>query len=289
LLRYQCSAYRWAGAVVCIAEKEIQRTIAVTGAASGIGAATARLLRQSGHRVIGVDLGDTDIVADLGRPDGRALAIRHIHVQCGGRLHGLVTCAGVSPAVQDEARVLAINFFGTAALLAGLRTDLATAVSAAAVAVASWAMLLGSRRQELIDACLGMDEQHALTLAAASTPAGDAGPAYASSKCAVALLVRRWAPSTDWAGAGITLNAVVPSVTRTPMIARHLASAEATRALLATAPSPMATIAEPEDVAELIVFLVSGRARLVTGQLIFVDGGLDALRRPHETLQALPR
>jgi NAD(P)-dependent dehydrogenase (short-subunit alcohol dehydrogenase family) len=72
------------------------------------------------------------------------------------------------------------------------------------------------------------------------------------------------------------------------MIARHLTSETATRALLAAAPSPMGMMAEADDVAELIAFLVIGRARLLTGQLIFVDGGLDALRRPTTTLDALP-
>jgi NAD(P)-dependent dehydrogenase (short-subunit alcohol dehydrogenase family) len=84
------------------------------------------------------------------------------------------------------------------------------------------------------------------------------------------------------------LNAIVPSVTRTPMIARHLATAEGTRALLAAAPSPSGRIAEPEDVAEPIAWLLEGRSRALTGQVIFVDGGLDAQRRPYDALAPLP-
>ena len=51
------------------------RTIAITGAASGIGAATSERLQSEGHRVIGVDLHETDIAADLATPQGRSDAI----------------------------------------------------------------------------------------------------------------------------------------------------------------------------------------------------------------------
>jgi NAD(P)-dependent dehydrogenase (short-subunit alcohol dehydrogenase family) len=71
------------------------------------------------------------------------------------------------------------------------------------------------------------------------------------------------------------------------MVEHHFASAEATRALLAAAPSPMGRIAEAEDVAEPIAYLVGGAPRLLTGQAIFIDGGLDALRRPFDTLTPL--
>jgi NAD(P)-dependent dehydrogenase (short-subunit alcohol dehydrogenase family) len=71
------------------------------------------------------------------------------------------------------------------------------------------------------------------------------------------------------------------------MIARHLASEEAQRALLAAVPSPLGRIAEAEDVAEVVAFLVSGRARHVVGQALFVDGGLEALRRGESSIEPL--
>ena len=49
-------------------------TICITGSASGMGAATAARLKDKGHTVIGVDVRDADIVADLGTPEGRAAA-----------------------------------------------------------------------------------------------------------------------------------------------------------------------------------------------------------------------
>ncbi len=51
------------------------KTYVVTGAASGIGAATTALLREQGHRVITVDQRDADVVADLATPEGRAAAV----------------------------------------------------------------------------------------------------------------------------------------------------------------------------------------------------------------------
>jgi NAD(P)-dependent dehydrogenase (short-subunit alcohol dehydrogenase family) len=53
----------------------MKRTYVVTGAASGIGQATAALLRNRGHRVIGVDVRSVDVVADLSTPEGRQEAI----------------------------------------------------------------------------------------------------------------------------------------------------------------------------------------------------------------------
>jgi NAD(P)-dependent dehydrogenase (short-subunit alcohol dehydrogenase family) len=263
------------------------RTIAVTGSASGIGAATVALLRANGNRVIGVDLHDAEIEADLSTSAGRTEAIRGVRSLADGTLNGLVTCAGLSPGAHDEPRVLAVNFFGTAELLLALRPDLARCERPAAVAVSSWAMMLPLPRAAAIAACLAMDEATALALVTSDPRVGTVWPAYATSKAAVSRLVRRLAPTSHWAGAGIALNVVVPGVTRTPMIARHLASEDAKRALLAAAPSPLGRIAEAEDVAEVIVFLVSGRARHIVGQALFVDGGLEALRRGESSIEPL--
>ena len=263
------------------------RTVVVTGSASGIGAATARLMRDAGDRVIEVDIRDAEILADLGSAMGRRRAIEEIRARCAGMLDGIVTCAGLGSDTGDERRVLSVNYFGTAELLLALRADLARSVAPAAVVVCSWAMLQPTPRAATIEACLAMDEPRALELIASETRSGDIRPAYATSKSALARLVRRLAPNAEWARAGITLNAVVPSATRTPMIAKRLATPEGTRTLLAAAPSPMGRMAEAQEVADVIAYFASGRARQVTGQLVFVDGGLDAQRRPFDILEPL--
>lgn len=260
------------------------RTIAVTGSASGIGAATTRLLRAGGARVIGVDVRDAEVVADLSTRTGRDAAVAGIRALAGGRLDGLVTSAGLSSTIHDEPRVLSVNFFGTSALLRGLREDLAKGDRPAAALVSSFAMLLPSAVPAAIDACLAGDETRAIELVTQADPIGRSWPAYATSKLAVSKLVRHWAPSAEWAGAGITLNAVAPAVTRTPMIAQTLDDPEKRKVLLGAAPPPSGRIGEAEDVAELLCFLVSGRARQISGQVIFVDAGLEAKWRPDGVL-----
>ena len=83
------------------------RTIAVTGSASGIGAATKRRLGEHGARVIGVDLRDADVVADPGAPDGRALAVAGVTGLVGDRIDRLVTCAGVAGLTGRPGRMVA--------------------------------------------------------------------------------------------------------------------------------------------------------------------------------------
>ncbi|BCI92231.1 hypothetical protein NIIDMKKI_74370 [Mycobacterium kansasii] len=72
-------------------------TYAITGAASGMGRAAAVRLRDHGHTVIGVDLKDADVVADLSTPQGRAQAADGVVAASGGRLDGAVLAAGLGP------------------------------------------------------------------------------------------------------------------------------------------------------------------------------------------------
>ena len=88
------------------------RTIAVTGAASGIGGATAARLVAAGHRVVGIDLkvGDAEVSewveADLGTRSGRADAIARVTEHAGDGLDGLVTAAGLAGLPTRPASVL---------------------------------------------------------------------------------------------------------------------------------------------------------------------------------------
>lgn len=60
------------------------RTYVVTGSASGIGRATAEKLRASGHTVIGVDIRDTDLIADLSTAEGRTTLVHEVEQRSGG-------------------------------------------------------------------------------------------------------------------------------------------------------------------------------------------------------------
>ena len=102
------------------------RTIAITGSASGMGAALSGRLTAAGDRVIGVDLRNADVEADLGTSAGRAQAIERVTELSDGALDGLVTLAGLAGLPERPASLLiSVNYFGTVELLAGLRPLLA--------------------------------------------------------------------------------------------------------------------------------------------------------------------
>ena len=95
--------------------------IALTGSASGIGAATRRRLETEGQRVIGVDLRDAEVLADLGTAAGREAAIAGIMERCDGSLEGYAGFAGVPATVEPAAQLVHVSYFGSIAMLEGLR------------------------------------------------------------------------------------------------------------------------------------------------------------------------
>jgi NAD(P)-dependent dehydrogenase (short-subunit alcohol dehydrogenase family) len=252
------------------------RTIVVTGTASGMGAATKARLEADGQRVIGVDLRDADVVADLGTVDGRRAAIDAVGERAGGAIDGLVTWAGLSGLTGVPGSLLvSVNYFGTVALLDGLRPLLAKGERAAAVAISSNSTTCQPAVPiALVTACLAGDEEAART-------AGDAAGALASypaTKTAVAWWARRHAPTADWAGAGINLNVVAPGTVETPML-------QATREdptigkFVDAFPVPVGRTAKPDELAAFVQFLLGPDARFFCGSVVFVDGGTDALMR----------
>ena len=249
------------------------RTYVVTGSASGIGAATAERLSSAGHRVIGVDLRDADVSADLSTEAGRAAMVAGVAAMVDG-IDAVVACAGIS---ADGPATIAVNYFGAVATLEGLRPLLAGSAAPRAVVIASVASILGAE-EDVVDACLAGDEPAALDRMEAN-PA----MAYLTSKTALARWVRRTAPSPEWAGAGIPLNAIAPGTVRTPMTAELLAAEGGLEMVDTAVPMPLNGHAGPEDVAPLLEFLTSVENSHVTGQVVFVDGGADAVLRGDRT------
>ena len=113
------------------------RTYVVSGAASGIGAATTALLREQGHRVVTVDLRDADVTADLSTAEGRDEAAAGVRALT-EVVHGVVPAAGIGGFTgTDPALVVSVNFFGAVALVEGLRDLMASAGGAGVVFLAS--------------------------------------------------------------------------------------------------------------------------------------------------------
>ena len=256
------------------------RTHVVTGAASGIGRATSELLRSRGDAVIGVDLRDADVTVDLTTEDGRTALVSEVARLSGGRIDGVLAIAGLSAPIPAT---VGVNYFGMVATLEGLRPLLADSPAPRAVGVASMASLHPAD-DELVELLLAGDEPRALERSAVL--AGDAATGhqiYSSSKQAFARWIRRTAPTPDWAGANIPLNAIAPGVIVTPMTEPLLATEEGREQIRASVPMPLGGFADATVPAKLLAWLVSEENSHLCGQVVFVDGGSDVVIRGDST------
>lgn len=250
-------------------------TIAMTGGATGIGAAIRGLLAEAGHRLIVVDIREADINADLSSQEGRDSAIAAIRAEAPDGLDGFIACAGVSGSVPDKTLIPGVNYFGAVNLIEALKPLLALRNGSVVLISSNSAPMETSA--EYVEHLLSGDE------AAARAMAGhiDGHPLYSGSKQALARWMRR--NTAEYAGQGIRLNAVAPGYTRTPMteaVAKDPAYAEAIKQFLESIPLQRA--GEPEDIAKAVRYLMSDDASFVCGAVLFVDGGHDALLRPDQ-------
>ncbi|OBF21176.1 SDR family oxidoreductase [Mycobacterium sp. ACS4331] len=264
-------------------------TYAVTGSASGMGRAAADRLRAAGHTVIGVDLRDAEVIADLSTPQGRQTAASGVLDAAGGRLDGAVLAAGVGPTPgKDRPRlILQINYFGVVELLEAWRPALASAGNAKVVVVASNSTTtVPVVPHRTVRALLAKDADRALR---PLRKFGKGAPsiAYAGSKIGVARWVRRMAITRDWAGAGIRLNAIAPGAIMTPLLQKQLDTPSEAKAVNSF-PVPIGGFGEPDDLAAWMEFMLSDKADFLCGSVIFVDGGSDAYFRADDWPGAVP-
>lgn len=255
------------------------RVVAVSGSASGIGAATACLLRDRGDTVVGIDLKDAEVCADLSGPAGREHAVAGVLEATGGALDAVVLSAGLSGV---DPRLVSVNFFGVTALLEGLRPALARSANPRAAVVAS-VTAIHPADPAVLAACLAGDEEAALTAAATAVDEGRGFGLYPTSKAALVQWLRTICVEETWAGVGIALNAVGPGVVLTPMTEDLFADATMRELMDGAVPMPLGGYAPPEAVAHLLAWLVSPENTHVTGQLLYVDGGAEVTLRGPQT------
>ena len=250
-------------------------TTAITGCGSGIGAAIRKSLEDQGHKVIGVDLENAEITADLSTAAGRAQAVEAITSACNGTLDRLVTCAGVGGHVSPKSLVARVNYFGSVALWDGLLPALEKGQDPAVVAIVSnSAQIAPIEEHPFVLALLENDEPEACRI----IDEHDSGPiAYMGSKHALGRALRRRV--RKWGDARIRLNGVCPGPTRTPLLDASMndpATADAVKSI----DIPIGRWGEPEDVAKAVSFLLGPDATWIHGSLLYVDGGNDAEIRP---------
>ncbi len=251
-------------------------TYALSGAASGIGAATRAKLEAAGHRVIGIDLHDAEVISDLSTPEGRAHAVEATIESCRGRLDGLVTAAGVGPPVRGPL-VARVNYFGSRNLLTGLRPALAASSMSQVVQIGSNSTTLTPNIPDhLVAAFMDDREEEAIRIVSGIEQPFDSAVAYAASKTAITRWCRRAAVTAEWIGSGISLNVLAPGAVNTPLLEGGRTDADF-GPLMQSLPIPVGGPAEPGVIADWIVFLLSPPARFACGSVLFVDGGSDAV------------
>ena len=249
----------------------------MSGCATGIGAATRQALEAAGHQIIGIDIRDAEIVADLSTAAGRQQALREALARCDGRLDGLVLCAGLGPQTPDVGKVVSVNYFGAVELLDGLLPALQRGTAPAAVVISSVASAhLQWDKHPLAQALEGGDEAQAQAI---GRGAGEHGGnlAYAGSKNALTVAVRRRANA--WGQAGVRLNTIAPGATETPLLQAGLQDPRYGESIAKFVP-PLGRRAEPSEMASVIAFLMGAGASYVHGAQICIDGGIDAQMRP---------
>jgi NAD(P)-dependent dehydrogenase (short-subunit alcohol dehydrogenase family) len=233
----------------------------VTGAGSGIGAATARALSDRGDRVVCADVKLETAKATAGQlreaiavevdvSDGTSCdrmvdeAVRRF-----GDVNSIVTCAGVERhglghefSEEDFDFILGVNLKGTwLSARSAVRAMIKAGHGGTVVMIGSINSVVGNR----------------------------GASAYCASKGGVLMLGKTLA--LDWAPFGVRVNIVGPGVVDTPMSARSLADPAKRASMMEK--TPLGRPAPPEEIASVVVFLASDASSFMTGAYVPVDGG----------------
>lgn len=249
-------------------DRALRPVVLVTGAASGIGAACAEVLRREGWDVVATDL-TGDSARDITSLDAVTLDVTSLDVTCesdwdrvvdeaftstGRPWDAFVSCAGirtrgmiVDTSLDEWERHLRVNLTGT---WLGLRAFLRTV----------------TRERERGDT----RPKSAVTIASVNATIAVPGQAhYVASKGGITALTR--AAALEGAHLGVRVNGIAPGPIRTPMAAERLDDPEQVKWL--TGRVPLGRVGEPHEIADVVEFLLSSRASYVNGEIVYADGG----------------
>jgi NAD(P)-dependent dehydrogenase (short-subunit alcohol dehydrogenase family) len=248
----------------------------LTGGATGIGAAIKQQLQTAGHEVLVIDIQQADIQADLSQQSGREQAINAVFNRFPEGIDGFVPCAGLGPHVTPHSLVTRVNYFAVVAMTQALK-PLLEKRRGCIVLISSNSASMPGLNKDYIAALLAGDENKACEL----IDTLDGHNAYAGSKYALTTWMRT--QNTAYAQSGIRMNAVAPGITRTPLSDQTMQDkvfGQAMKDFGATV--PLGHIGEPAEIANVVSFLLGDKASFISGSVIFVDGGHDAMLRPNK-------
>ncbi len=235
-----------------------ERVLMITGAAGGIGQAVVRRARKDGYRVFAVDLRDRppdqrgdELVywfpADVTRDEEASKAFEALDRAC-GRLDALVPCAGA----VGEGRVEEVE---PASFRNLVELNLTSAFVYSRLALPRLCRTSGS--------IVFVSSTNGIT---GGSPLS--GPAYAVAKAGLIALTKNIA--RDYGSQSVRANCIAPGPIDTPMLDRLDDSVkEGLRSSI-----PLGDLGKPDDVANVVAFLISPEARYLTGLTITVSGGM---------------
>ena len=229
----------------------------ITGAAGGIGGATAELFAREGARVVGVDLiehsvGDLPLQADIADED----AVRSVYASARnklGRIDVLFNNAGISPnddasvldtTIQTWERVQAVNLRSVFLCCKHGIPHLLDGGGGSVINTASFVALLGAATSQI---------------------------SYTASKGGVLALSREL--GVEFARRGVRVNALCPGPVDTPLL-RELYATDPEQAARRLVHVPMGRFANAQEIATAVLFLASDESSYVTASAFTVDGGI---------------
>jgi NAD(P)-dependent dehydrogenase (short-subunit alcohol dehydrogenase family) len=238
------------------------RAVLAAGAASGLGATLAHALAERGARVTIADL-DADKAAEVagalaGSGHGACRLDVRDEASCAAAVDRIVARDGGIDVVLNS-----VGIWRTAPALELAREDFAATleinVTGAFLLARAAANAMASRGGGRI-----------VTIASVSSQVANLGyAAYAASKAALSHLTRVLA--VEWAPLGITVNAIGPAMTATPLTEAYLADGGLRDQALGRI--PMGRLGQPEDLIGTVLLLASPAGAFITGQTLYVDGG----------------
>lgn len=221
--------------------------VAIAGRDADKANALAAQLREAGHAALGLAMDAHSVDSIRGSVDSAA-------AHFGGRLDILMNCAGI----QREQALLDVT---EEAFDEVLQVNLKAAM-----------FLAQAVARHQIAAGHGGAQVHLLSVRARLGLRARGYSAYASSKGALVMLIRQHA--SELAPHGITVNGIAPTVVRTEMARHWLADAGTLKQV--TERIPLGRIADPQDVTGAAVFFCAPASSFVTGQVLYLDGGITA-------------